>query len=124
MFRSTTTTVPFSMPGGEVSATVRSRPIDLVHLARQTMGDRDLEQEVLNLFVHQALNVRERLSKADGAECARLAHGLRGAASGIGAFAIADCAADIENEPSNRTAVRRLSRLIDEARDFIAAIGR
>jgi HPt (histidine-containing phosphotransfer) domain-containing protein len=124
MFRSTATTVPFTMPGGEVSATVRNRPVDLVHLARQTMGDRDLEQEVLNLFVQQALNVRERLAKADCSECARLAHGLRGAANGIGAFAIADCAGDIEREPSNRAAVRRLSRLIDEARDFVCAIGR
>ena len=124
MFRCTTTTVPFSMPGGEVSATVRSRPIDLVHLTRQTMGDRDLEQEILTLFVQQALNVQDKLAKADGDECARLAHALRGAAGGVGAFAIADCAGDIENEPSNRVAIRRLSRLIDEARDFVAAIGR
>ena len=30
-----------------------SRPIDLVHLARQTLGDRSLEQEVLRLFLTQ-----------------------------------------------------------------------
>lgn len=124
MFRCTESTVPFTMPGGEISATVRSRPVDLVHLARQTMGDRDLEQEVLTLFVQQALNVREKMAKGDCAECARLAHGLRGAANGIGAFAIADCAGDIEREPANRSAIRRLSRLIDEVRDFVAAIGR
>ncbi len=124
MFRCTAATVPFSMPGGEASTTVRSRPIDLVHLARQTMGDRDLEQEVLNLFVQQALNVRERLCKVEASECSRLAHGLRGAANGVGAFAIAECAEDIEADPTNRAAMRKLSRLIDEARDFVAAIGR
>ena len=34
----------FSMPGGESCGQARSRPVDLVHLARQTMGDRALEQ--------------------------------------------------------------------------------
>jgi HPt (histidine-containing phosphotransfer) domain-containing protein len=124
MFRCTATTVPFSMPGGEDSATVRRRPVDLVHLASQTMGDRDLEQEVLGLFVQQALHVREKLCKVDAQECSRLAHGLRGAATGVGAFAIAECAEDIEADPSNRAAIRKLARLIDEARDFVAAISR
>ena len=48
--------VAFSMPGGEVSAVAKAktRPIDLAHLSRQTMGDRELEREVLDLFVDQA----------------------------------------------------------------------
>ena len=45
--------VAFSMPGGESSDTRRSRPIDLAHLSHQTMGDRDLEREVLGLFAEQ-----------------------------------------------------------------------
>ena len=60
MVQKSASAVAFSMPGGETCAKARARPVDLVHLARQTMGDRALEQEVLGLFVQQALNVRDR----------------------------------------------------------------
>jgi HPt (histidine-containing phosphotransfer) domain-containing protein len=116
--------VAFSMPGGEGTATARGRAIDLMHLARQTMGDRALEQEILGMFVHQTQQVRERIVHADQAECKRLAHGLRGSAGSVGAFAIADCAAAIEADPEDAQAKRKLTRLIDEARDFVAAICR
>lgn len=116
--------VAFSMPGGEASQAKRNRPIDLMHLGRQTMGDRALEQEVLGLFLQQSQQVREQMSRAAAAECKQLAHGLRGSAQGVGAFAIADCAAEIESRPDDRQAKRRLARLIDEARDFVAAICR
>jgi len=88
------------------------------------MGDRDLEQEILNLFIQQAQSIGEKLAKADAEARAQLAHTLRGAAGGVGAFAIADCAAEIEKEPSNRAAIKRLSQLINEASDFVAAISR
>ncbi len=116
--------VAFSMPGGETSSPVRSRPIDLMHLASQTMGDRALEQEVLCLFVQQSLQVRDRIATAEAADCRLLAHSLKGAARGVGAFSIADCAGSIEENPDDKLARRKLSRLIDEARDYIAAIGR
>ena len=50
----------FDMPGGEGARVRKSRPIDFEQLARQTMGDRALEQEVLALFVHQATNIGEQ----------------------------------------------------------------
>jgi HPt (histidine-containing phosphotransfer) domain-containing protein len=114
----------FSMPGGESCGQARSRPVDLVHLARQTMGDRALEQEVLALFVHQATLVRDQIGAADTAGRLRLAHSLIGSARGVGAFAIADCAVEIEKKPDDRQVIGRLAGLIDEMRDFIAAIGR
>ncbi len=117
-------TLVFSMPGGESSSAARSRPIDLVHLARQTMGDRALEQEVLCLFVLQTKQVRQHIAEADAAECRRLAHGLKGSARSVGAFAIADCAEEIEQHPDDACAKRKLARLIKEVRDFVAAIGR
>lgn len=116
--------VAFTMPGGEPSRARRGRPIDLAHLNRQTMGDRALEQEVLCLFLQQSQQVREQMGRAEPTECKQLAHGLRGSAQGVGAFAIAECAAEIEGHPEDRHAKRRLARLIDEARDFVAAIGR
>jgi HPt (histidine-containing phosphotransfer) domain-containing protein len=119
-----TDAMAFSMPGGESCGQARSRPVDLVHLARQTMGDRALEQEVLALFVQQATAVRDQILAASTAERLSLAHGLVGSARGIGAFAIADCAVRIERNPDDRQELRRLAALVDEMRDFVAAIGR
>jgi HPt (histidine-containing phosphotransfer) domain-containing protein len=116
--------IAFSMPGGDVCGTSRSRPVDLAHLARQTMGDRELEREVLGLFVQQALSVRDRIGDADVRERLLLAHGLKGSARGIGAFAIADCATEIERQPDDISTLKRLGTLIDEVRDFISAINR
>lgn len=117
-------TVAFAMPGGEGSATVSERPIDLAHLSRQTMGDRALEQEVLELFVQQAVQVRDEIAKADMKGRIRLAHGLKGSARGVGAFALADCVGAIEAEPGDEAAIARLAGLVDEVREFIASIGR
>lgn len=114
----------FSMPGGEVCGRAPSRPVDLVHLARQTMGDRDLEREVLCLFVQQALSARDRIADAGESERLNLAHGLKGSARGVGAFAVADCAAEIERQPNDARIVGKLGMLIEEVRDFIAAISR
>jgi len=116
--------IAFSMPGGDVSGMARSRPVDLAHLARQTMGDRSLEQEVLALFVQQALSVRDKIADADVRERLLLAHGLKGSARGVGAFAIADCATAIEHQPEDASTIKRLGTLIEEVRDFIAAISR
>ena len=116
--------VAFSMPGGEVCGAARNRPVDLVHLGRQTMGDRELEREVLALFVQQALSVRDRITDADSRERVVLAHGLKGSARGVGAFAVADCSAQIEEKPDDNRAIKRLGVLIEEVREFIAAINR
>lgn len=116
--------VAFSMPGGEASDTRRSRPIDLAHLSKQTMGDREVEREVLGLFVEQAQTVRRQIGDAAVKERLFLAHALKGSARGIGALAIAECACAIENSPTDRLVVKRLVRLIDEACDFIASISR
>lgn len=112
------------MPGGESCTQASARPIDLPHLARQTLGDRALEQEVLALFVQQAVQVRDQIGEASMNERVRLAHGLKGSAQGVGAFAIAACAGAIETQPDNSEQVQRLAGLVDEVREFIAAIGR
>jgi HPt (histidine-containing phosphotransfer) domain-containing protein len=124
MSQKDTNDVTFSMPGGEAPRTAHARPIDLAHLARQTMGDRALEQEVISLFIQQAGHVGEEIAHAAPDECRQLAHRLIGSARGVGAFAIADCAAEIHTRPDDHMAKRRLSHLIDEVRDFVAAIGR
>ncbi len=116
--------VAFARPGGESFVPSRSRPIDLVHLARQTLGDRMLEQEVLRLFLSQLRTLSDQLGKAAPGERKRLAHSLKGSARSVGAFAIADCAERIEAQPADRHPLKELVGLAEDVRTFVAAINR
>ena len=69
--------------------------LDLDHLERMTLGERELEREVLMLFAQQSADLLARLEKLPR-EGASLAHTLKGSARGIGAFAVADAADDLE----------------------------
>jgi HPt (histidine-containing phosphotransfer) domain-containing protein len=69
--------------------------LDLDHLERMTLGERELEREVLTLFAQQSADLLVRLEKLPR-EGASLAHTLKGSARGIGAFAVADAADDLE----------------------------
>jgi len=69
------------------------RPIDLVHLARQTLGDSGLEREILALFVVQAKNILTRLDETvDATLHMELCHTLKGSARAVGAWRVADAA--------------------------------
>src|ERR687886_1387095 len=69
------------------------RPVDLVHLARQTLGDRALEREVLQLFLRHSESCVARLREAaDAAARTAAAHSLKGSARGIGAWRVARAA--------------------------------
>jgi HPt (histidine-containing phosphotransfer) domain-containing protein len=70
-----------------------SRPVDLVHLSRYTLGARELEQEVLELFCTQATIYIERLRQASSdKDWKDAAHSLKGSASAIGAWRAAEAA--------------------------------
>ena len=94
-------------------------PLDRAHLSRQVMGDPALEDEVLRMFVRQALTALDEIGQATGEERARLAHRLKGAARGVGAFAIAECAGSIEAFPDDDGPVMLLSRHVVELTDFL-----
>src|SRR5918993_931847 len=70
--------------------------IDTDHLARMTLGECELAHEVLGLFVQQATDLLARLERLPR-EGASLAHTLKGSASGIGAFMVAQAADDLEH---------------------------
>ena len=70
-------------------------PLDLDHLARMTLGDVELEHEVLAMFAEQSVRLISAMA-ALPAETAALAHKLKGSARGIGAFAVAEAAAHLE----------------------------
>ncbi len=66
--------------------------LDLVHLARQSLGDKDRETEILALFDQQAAQAMDRLASLDprdGAVAADLARMLAASARIAGAFGIA-----------------------------------
>ena len=71
------------------------RAIDLVHLSRQTFGERDLESELLRLFDRQSRQIVDRLTEGPVTEArwrADLAHTLKGSARAVGAFGVAAAA--------------------------------
>lgn len=116
--------ISFGLPGGESGGGGRERPVDLVHLARQTLGDRTLEAEVLGLFARQASGVAARIAAAAPKERVVMAHTLKGSARSIGAFRVAELAERIEARPDDVALLDGLAVALGEARDFIAAISR
>lgn len=72
-----------------------SDAIDVAHLQRMTLGEQDLEREVLAMFLQQSRTLIARLVQKP-VDNAAIAHTLKGAAKAIGAFAVADAADDVE----------------------------
>jgi HPt (histidine-containing phosphotransfer) domain-containing protein len=101
------------------------RAIDLVHLARMTLGDRSLEREVLQLFDRQVTMLVARVREGSPAAIAALAHTLKGSARGIGAGRVALAAESVESAVASgrkselQVAVDRLSAAADEASTVI-----
>ena len=100
-------------------------PIDSAHLGRMTLGDAELEREVLAMFSAQAAGLIGRLQPmpSDGIE---LAHTLKGSARGVGAFRVADAAECLEwairrgDDPAR--ALAGLKEAVAEARTAIDAL--
>jgi HPt (histidine-containing phosphotransfer) domain-containing protein len=90
----------FSQSNTEVSAAGAAsfeRPIDLVHLARQTLGDRSLEQEILALYHKQAQSLLNSIeATASLRERADYAHTLKGSSRAVGAWHVANAAEALE----------------------------
>ena len=107
---------------------MRSRPIDLVYLSRQTLGDPGLETEILSLFSEMAAAYLKKVTDSgDPAEIAIGLHSLKGAAAGIGASGLATeaKAAEAEMKDTGTIGAERLSDLaiaVEEVRAFIASI--
>ncbi|KPF95724.1 histidine kinase [Rhodopseudomonas sp. AAP120] len=97
--------------------------IDEAHLRRMTLGDRALEREVLTMFSAQAASLVALLSSWP-ADAAALAHTLKGSARAIGAFAVADAAAELEDALRRGGDAADLLAMLDAAVDHArVAIG-
>ncbi|KKC32918.1 Hpt domain-containing protein [Devosia psychrophila] len=102
------------------------RPVDLVHLAKQCLGDENLELEILRLFDTTVKTYFDRLELAANYDDLALnLHSIKGAASGVGAWTIADLAKGCEAElqagrPLTTERIADLGIAVEEVRSFIA----
>jgi HPt (histidine-containing phosphotransfer) domain-containing protein len=106
-----------------------SRPVDLVHLSRYTLGERALEREVLQLFCTQSTIYLERLREArSDKDWKDAAHSLKGSAYAIGAWRAAEAAERAEALSGEALAQARALRLreiessVREAETYIGAL--
>jgi len=99
------------------------RPIDLVHLARQTGGDKVLEEEVLHLFLRQANMLARDLGDAtDSEDRRRVAHTLSGTARAVGAYRVAELARDLEDNPGRASKIEPLVAQVGVTCDYISSL--
>lgn len=114
-------------PEGE-GAQRHKGPIDRVHLARQTLGDRGLEAEVLRLYDVMARTYFERIElSTDREQLAANMQALRMASAGIGAWGIAERAAAaeaaiIDGAPVDPEWIEDLNMAVTEVSAMIEAL--
>ena len=119
--------LPFATVDGAAFA-FHERPIDLVHLARMTLGDPSLEGEMLEAFGLRTSMLILRMQQAARSSIGAAAQALKGLARGIGAWRIASAAEAVElaaargGEPELKSAVDRLRVVAEETRAAIAEL--
>jgi HPt (histidine-containing phosphotransfer) domain-containing protein len=106
-----------------------SRPVDLDHLARYTLGERALEREVLELFCSQSVLYLEQLRAAmSDRDWKHAAHSLKGSARAVGAWRAAQAAERAEALQGDVLAQFRAARVeeieasLREAEAYIASV--
>jgi HPt (histidine-containing phosphotransfer) domain-containing protein len=106
----------------------RHQPIDMAHLARQTMGDHGLENEVLRMFDTMSSVYFGRLATSTSVDdLLRHLHTLKGAAAGVGALRIAELARVAEADlrrglPVNPERIDDIEMAVEECSAFIAEL--
>lgn len=93
-FRPITRAAELAPRSSDVSGTA---PIDLAHLGRYTLGDPELEREVLDLFADQMPVTIDALKKASSDKDWQMAaHTLKGSSRAVGAWRLAELALQAE----------------------------
>lgn len=111
---------------GRTRRTKSRRPVDLVELARYTLGNRSHEREVLELFCTQSGCCLKRLeAAASDSAWQDVAGTIKGSARCIGAWSVVETAAAAETLEGDALARRRgeiiekLAREIGKTNAFI-----
>lgn len=117
--------IAFESPdNSRVAAPSRERAIDLVHLGKQTMGDKALEVEVLQMFARQARSCLQEIGSGDPKRIEAASHKLKGAAGAVGAFRVADAAGALESNTGDAARMAAVTTCVVEAENFILKISR
>ena len=122
-----------SVAAGRAKATAVRTAIDHDHLARYTLGNRDLEIEVLELFAGEAPRTLARLRMAAEADVVpprdwQLAsHTLKGSARAVGAWKVASAAEaaerdSLDDRSSLLAHVAGLEEAVGEVTGYIAGL--
>ena len=113
----------------QISTQALNRPVDLVHLARYTLGNRSLEREVLSLFNTQSVLYLQRLKDAVAdKDWKDAAHTIKGSARSIGAWQlarsaeIAETLSGAKRKSGAEVVLGELERLIGETNDYIESL--
>ena len=102
--------------------------IDLKHLAKYTGGEKALNDEILRLFDGQITSMvaelNNLLTSQDAKRWREIAHTIKGAARGVGAFEMGEAAANAEpvNPADSAQAQAALQKLESEAQTVRAFI--
>ena len=86
-------------PETSVEAPEGNRVLDLVHLARQSLGDPGLEKEILRIYSDASHAYCGRVQSARNLDELKISlHSLKGASAGVGATFVASAARAAEAE--------------------------
>lgn len=101
-------------------------PVNFESLRRYTLGNPEVEREVLQLFCEHAPTMLARLRAADDEKSWHdAAHAMKGSALALGAWRIAELAtqAEVPGDGIRRREelLTALEAAVDEVQDFIAA---
>ncbi|MEM8750814.1 MAG: Hpt domain-containing protein [Pseudomonadota bacterium] len=108
---------------GSDQSRTHAQPIDLVHLSRQTLGDRDLEQEILALFRSQSQLYLQRLEHSKTRDERKLAaHTILGSARGIGAWDVAEIVRHVEDDLDHLSHLDGLIEAVERVNDYIGEL--
>ncbi len=100
--------------------------LDDYHLGRMTLGDRCLEQEILEIFARQNSLILKRIAGAQPAPAAAAAHTLKGSARGVGAWRVAQAAERLEQAATEADAEAMKAAIVEleaASLEVCAAIG-
>ncbi len=103
----------------------QQRPIDLVHLATQTKGDKAVEVEILQMFARQARGCLVSMTSArERVEVKAAANRLRNAAMAVGALRVASAADLVETKGATADSLASVASAVLEAEHFILKLAR
>jgi Hpt domain len=104
---------------------LQKRPLDMLHLAKQALGDWGIEVEVLRLYDEMIGTYFARLEASTSIpDLLMHLHTIKGASAGVGAWTVRDYAKTAEDElregkPVNPERIDDVGIAVEEVRAFI-----